>query len=560
MPRDSYTHIVIGAGSAGCAMAGRLTEDEDRQVLLLEAGGWDRDPLISIPLGWGQIYTKKLYDWRFQTEPEAALDGRAIECARGKVIGGSSSVNALGYVRGNAGDYDRWAANGLPEWSYADVLPYFRKQETWAGGADFYRGGSGPLAVRETGYADPLVDAIGEAAIDAGLGWTQDYNGAQQQGFGRVQQTVANGRRCSAATAYLRPALHRPNLKVETGAEVARVLIERGRAVGVEYRRGGQFRRVYADSVVLSAGVIKSPQILMLSGIGDPEALRDHGIAPINPVPGVGRNLRDHISPILRFRRPERGPLFARMRWDRVARDMAQAYVFGSGPASDVPSGIMGFLKSDPGEKLPNLQFLLNAAPLTARPYWRSSRAYEDALAFRIVLLRPTSSGSVTLRSDDPFAPPIIRQNFLSDPSEWAALRRGLRIVADLRSRGELRTLCGTEIDGPEDDSDAALDRSISARSLTTHHPLGTCRMGAADDAEAVVGADLKVRGVEGLYVVDASAMPDMVGGNIHAPIVMIAERAADMIRGRQQLAPAYLEDAPSAAGHPGRSGVSAAA
>ena len=541
MTPESYDHIIVGAGSAGCTLAGRLTEDAGRRVLILEAGDWDRDPMISIPLGWGQIYTGKKHDWRFATEPEPALDGRAVECARGRVVGGCSSTNALGYVRGNAGDYDRWAQSGLVGWSYADVLPYFRKQESWEGKASPYRGDSGPLTVRETRYADPLVDAIGEAALDAGWGWTDDYNGARQEGFGRVQQTVANGRRCSAATAYLHPARRRSNLHVQTRAEVTRLIFAGSRVAGVEFRRGGVIRRVHADNVILAAGVIKSPQILMLSGIGDPDALRRQGIAPHTALPGVGRNLRDHISPILRFRRPERGPFFARMRYDRIARDMAQAYLLGSGPASDVPSGIMGFLKSDVGEELPDLQFLLNAAPLSARPYWRASRAYEDAMAFRIVLLRPTSSGSVTLRSADPFDQPFIRQNFLTDPAEWATLRRGLRIVRDLRSRGALARLCGEEFDAPADYSDAALDASIRRRALTTHHPLGTCRMGRDDDSGSVVGADLRVHGVSGLHVIDASVMPDMVGGNINAPVIMIAERAADMIRGRPVLPSAQL-------------------
>ncbi len=539
MKGHDYGYIVIGAGSAGCVMAGRLTEDADRSVLLLEAGGWDRSPLISIPLGWGQIYTKKLYDWRFPTEPEPALNNRSIECARGKVVGGSSSTNALGYVRGHAGDYDRWAASGLTGWSYADVLPYFRKQETWERGADAFRGGDGPLTVRETRYSDPLVEAIGEAAVAAGHPRTADYNGARQEGFGRVQQTIRNGRRCSASVAYLRPALSRPNLRVETGALARRLLIERGRVVGVEYDRGGETRVARAPHVILSAGVIKSPHLLMLSGIGDPDELRRHGIEPVAALPGVGGNLRDHVSPIVRFRRRERGPLFARMRYDRIARDMLQAQLFGSGMASDVPSGLMGFLRSDPGQPLPDLQFLLNAAPLGARPYLRASHAYEDGLAFRVLLLRPTSSGRITLRSADPNAHPVIRQNFLTDRAEWSTLRTGLRMIADLRSRGELARLCGAEIDAPANDSDAALDASIRARSQTTHHPLGTCRMGTMDDPMAVTDRELKVRGIEGLRVVDASVMPDMVGGNINAPIVMIAERAADMLRHRSQMAPA---------------------
>ncbi len=537
-----FDHIVIGAGSGGCAVVGRLTEDPDARVLLLEAGGWDTSPWLSIPLGWGQVYTRKLFDWRFQTEPEPALNNRAIECARGMVIGGSSSTNALGYVRGHAGDYDRWASAGLDRWSYADVLPYFRKQESWEGGADFYRGGDGPLTTRTTRYSDPLIDSVEAAAVEAGLPLTPDYNGAQQEGFGRVQQTVRNGRRCSSAVAYLRPALGRSNLTVVVRAMVLRVLIERGRVTGVEYAVGGKTQIARASSVVLAAGVIKTPHLLMLSGIGNADDLKRHGIEPSVDLPGVGQNLRDHISPIIRFRRSERGPLHARMRYDRVAFDMARAFVAGTGPASDVPSGVMGFVRTDQAGDLPDLQILLNAAPLNARPYLHQRfGSYDDGMAFRIVLLRPTSSGTVSLASGDPVANPVIRQNFLSDPKEWATLRSGLRLLDDMVSRNALRTLHGAEIDAPADRSDAALDASIRARSLTTHHPLGTCRMGADGDPGAVVDAELRVLGVEGLRIADASVMPDMVGGNINAPIIMIAERVADFIRGRPQLARADM-------------------
>ena len=537
-----YDYVIVGAGSAGCTLAARLTEDPDVRVLLIEAGGWDRDPRLTVPLAWGQVYSRKLYDWRFPTEPEAALGGRSVECARGKVVGGSSSINAMAYVRGNHADYDRWAAAGLPSWSHAAVLPYFLRQESWEGGASAFRGGDGPLSTREARYQDPLVEASIAAGVEAGLPLTDDYNGAQQEGLGRIQSTIRHGRRCSASVAYLRPALARRNLTVVVRALVLRVLLEGDRAVGVAYAKGGSVTQVLvAREVILAGGVINSPQLLMLSGIGDPAALRRHGIAVRVASPGVGRNLQDHVSPIVRFRRREPGPLFHRMRYDRIAADVARAYLFGSGMASDMPCGLVGFLRSDSSQAIPDLQLLLNAAPLTASPYLHPRLgAYPDGFAFRVILLRPSSRGSVTLASADPRAAPRIHQNFLTDVREWAVLRAGLRLVRDIGLRGALRPFSGGEIDPPEADSDAALDDFIRVRALTTHHPAGTCRMGGKGDALAVVDEELRVVGVRGLRVVDASVMPDLVGGNINAPVIMIAEKAADLLRGRAPL-PAML-------------------
>ena len=539
----SYDHIIIGAGSAGCVMAARLTEDPHSRVLLLEAGGWDRDPLISIPLGWGRMYTKKLHDWRFPTAPQARLNNRVIECARGKVVGGCSSTNAMGYVRGHQGDYDRWAQSGLTDWSYTKVLPYLRKLEDWEGGASAYRGSGGPLTVITTKYADPLIEAVKAASADAGYAWTDDYNGEQQEGFSRMQLTIRDGRRCSASDAYLRPALSHHNLTVEVRAQVLRLIMQGNRVTGVEYEHQGKQKIAYADHVTLCAGVVKSPQILMLSGIGDPDDLHRHGIKVRIALRGVGRNLQDHLSPIIRFRRKETGPLFARMRYDRIALDLARAYLFGNGIASDVPLGLIGFVKSDASQKLPDLQFLINAAPLGAGPYLHPNiNAYQDGFAFRVVLLHPKSRGWVQLQSPDPLAAPLIQQNFLTQPEEWATLRAGQRMFRDLAARGPLQTFCGGEIEPPADDSDAALDAFTRARSLTTHHPSGTCKMGVESDPMAVLNGRLQVIGAEGLNVVDASAMPDMVGGNINATVIMIAERAADMLRGVVQPAAAEAQ------------------
>lgn len=547
---ESWDYVVVGAGSAGCTLANRLSEDGAR-VLLLEAGGWDRDPLIHVPLGWGKILQKRLHDWNYFCEPEESVGGRAVECARGKVIGGSSSVNAMAYVRGNRGDYDRWAAQGLPDWSYRHALPYFRRQESWEGGAGLYRGGEGPLTTQACKYEDPLMPAFAEAGISAGHGWTEDYNGERQEGFGRLQMTIRKGRRCSGAVAYLRPALSRPNLRVETEALATRVVLEKGRAVGIEYRRRGETRMARAErEVILAGGVINSPQLLMLSGIGDPEELRAHGIEPAVALRGVGRNLQDHVAVALLFQRREPGPFHRQMRADRIARSMAQAYLFGSGFAADVPGGITAFLKTEAGLELPDIQLLFTAAPFGAWPYFPPFRKpFTDGFACRVVMLRPESRGSVTLASADPAAHPRIRQNYLGTEGDWRTLRGGVRLAREIAAQPAMRGFIARELaPGDARTTEAEIDAYIRTTSITVHHPLGTCRMGPEGDETAVVDPALRVRGVEGLRVVDASVMPDLVCGNINAPIVMIAEKAADLIRGRELLPPADLHRSPTTA------------
>ena len=540
--KNSFDYIIVGAGSAGCTLAYRLSEDPAVRVLVLEAGGWDHNPWIHIPLGWPRLLLRRMNDWMYFTDPEPGLGNRPIECARGRVVGGSSSINAMAYVRGNRGDYDRWAASGLDGWSYADVLPYFRRQESWEGGADDFRGGGGPITTRFSRYPDPLTHAFTASGLAAGYKYTRDYNGAEQEGFGDWQFTIKNGRRCSAAVAYLRPALERDNVTLITKALTSRVLIENDCAIGVAYVHRGETLSAYAErEVLLCGGVINSPQLLNLSGIGDPTELNTVGIKAQVALSGVGKNLQDHVSAAITYARREPGPLHRSMRVDRIGRVLANAYFRGKGIATDLPSGSMAFLKSSPEVALPDLQFKPIVAPMTAGPHFHPFLPrYEDGFALRAAVLRPESRGYVRLVSDDPAAAPRIVMNYLSRQRDRDLLRTGLRMARDIGQQGPMRPFVRREIT-PAGYSDAEIDAHIHATGISVHHPLGTCKMGHDRDPDAVVDTELRVRGVGRLRVVDASAMPDMVGGNINAPIVMMAERAADLIRGRPALEPTQL-------------------
>jgi 4-pyridoxate dehydrogenase len=533
---ESFDYVIIGAGSAGCTLANRLSADADVRVLLLEAGGWDRHPFVKLPLGWGKVLLNRIYDWGYDGEPQDTMAGRRIECARGKVVGGSSTINAMAYVRGNRGDYARWTSYGLRGWSYDEVLPYFRRQESWEAGATPFRGGDGPMATRKSRYQDPLVDAYLQAAAASGHELNDDYNAERQDGFSRMQMTIRGGRRESAATAYLHPVLARKNLKVTVGAHVASILFEGIRAVGVGYLKDGERRVARVErEVIVSAGTINSPQILMLSGIGEPQMLAAHGIKVRAPLPGVGQNLQDHPAALLIYGRGDESPLLSNMRLDRLVLGVAEAFALGRGFMTDLPGGITGFVKTDSAKPMPNIQLLFIAGSLAAAPYLLPFRkAFADSFACRIVLLRPESRGSVTLGSADPLAHPRIRQGLLSTANDWKALREGIRLFRELARRPELRSFIAREI-GPGVDAatDAQIETYTRQTAVTAHHPAGTCKMGVDNDPTAVVDDRLCVRGVERLRVVDASVFPDLVGGNINAPVIMLAERAADLIQKR---------------------------
>ena len=541
--KTSFDYIIVGAGSAGCTLAYRLTEDPAIKVLVLEAGGWDRDPWIHIPLGWGRILQKRLHDWMYFAEPSETMNGRRIECARGKVVGGSSAINAMAYYHGHRSDYDRWAANRLPGWSYAHVLPYFRRAESWQGGASTYRGADGPLTTHYSKFEDPLCEAFLAAGQSAGHAFTDDYNGSKQEGFARIQMTLRNGRRCSAATAYLRPAMKRGNLTVEVNALALKVVMEGTRAVGLEYIQDGQHRTVHTDGeIILAGGAINSPQLLMLSGIGDADELKAHGIATRVARKGVGKNLLDHTSAAVTFRRKQPGPFARNMRLDRVALALAQAYVFGSGFAADLPFGVTAFLKTRPQEPVPDMQMLFwMGATNSASPYMPPfKKAFADSFSCRVMPMRPTSSGFIALASADPTKPVRIHQNFLTHENEWRVMRDGIRMIRDVVRQPALEPFVGEEITpGAEHTSDAQIEAHVRATMGTVHHPVGTCMMGPNSDDMAVVDGDLRVIGAEGLRVVDASVMPDLIAGATNAPVIMIAEKASDAILGRTPLAPA---------------------
>ena len=536
-----FDYIVIGSGSAGAVLAARLTEDRDISVLLLEAGGMDRHPFQLMPLVFLQVGATPGYNWNYQTEPEPGLNGRRIPIARGRTLGGSSSINALIYSRGNPRDYDLWRDQGLEGWGYADVLPYFRKLESHWRGAGPYHGGDGPIQVTPIEFPDMLFEPLLKAACAAGIPYNEDPYGAVQEGLARMETTIGRGRRSSTARAYLYPARGRPNLSILTGALTRRILLERGRAIGAEFIMRSRTRQVRARrEVLLAAGSYNSPQLLMLSGIGAPDELKLHGIEPLHALPGVGSNLSEHPNYLSVYPLREPVGITRHLRVDRATGGVARWFLRHDGAFATNGAAANIFLRTLPGLDRPDVQ-------LTPMPVHNNGRLWFPGLtaqpvfcySIRIGVIHPRSRGWVRLASGDPRAKPRIRFNMYSEKEDLDAMIRGVRACRDLFAHSPLSEMIEREMaPGSALTTHSELAETIRANSNHRSHPVGTCRMGV--DADAVVDAELRVRGIEGLRVVDASIMPEAIGGNTNVPTVMIGEKAADMIRGRR-LPPAEL-------------------
>jgi len=537
---DRFDYIIIGAGSAGCVLANRLTQDPNCKVLLLEAGGKDNSVLVKMPAGVGSLIREKgTYNWGFWTEPEPHLDGRKLWWPRGKGWGGSSSINGMIYIRGHARDYDQWRQMGLSGWSYADVLPYFKRSETFEGGGDAYHGSGGPLYISKASSPSEIYSRFIAAGGEAGHKLTSDFNGFQQEGFGPYQLTIKDGKRWSASFAYLHPALQRPNLTTVIEARTSRIIIEKGKAVGVDYivGKGAEKKTAYADAeVLLCAGAVQSPQILQLSGIGDPEGLRAAGVTVTHALKGVGKNLQDHLDVILSWETPNTKSAYSYNKGINTLLTGMNYMLRGQGPGRQNFLEAGAFLKSRQDLDRPDLQ--LHCVMAIMRDHGKAP-VEKDGFSIHVCQLRPESRGEVGLRSTDPFDDPTILANYLSAEEDRRALREGVKMTRDLAGTASLKAICGAEDSpGASVQTDEEINAWIRQTAETIYHPVGTCRMGVAGDLNAVVDDKLKVFGLPGLRIVDASVMPTLVSGNTNAPTIMIAEKAADMLLGRPAPSP----------------------
>ncbi len=538
--QESFDYVIVGAGSAGCVLADRLTEDGRYSVLLLEYGGSDRSVFIQMPSALSIPMNMPKYDWGYQSEPEPHLGGRRLHTPRGKVLGGSSSINGLVYVRGNALDYEHWESQGAAGWSYRQVLPYFQRAERRAEGGDAYRGGGGKLQTRYGELTNPLHQAWLSAAAQAGYALTDDINGFQQEGFGRLDMTVGGGRRCSAANAYLRPAMRRANLAVRTHALATRIAFEGRRASGVYYRRGGDERLVRARrEVIVSGGPVNSPQLLKLSGIGAGAELARHGIGVVHELAGVGENLQDHLEFYFQQASTQPVTLYSQMSLYRRAL-IGMRWLLrkdGLGATNHFETG--GFIRSRAGERYPDIQY--HFLPL-AVSYDGSSLAREHGFQAHVGPMRSASRGWVRLASADPFDKPRVFFNYMSQPDDWVQMRACLRLTREIFAQRAFDPFRGREIQpGTGVQSDAQIDDFIREQVQSAYHPSCSCRMGSVDDPMAVVDPQARVIGVESLRVVDSSIMPSITNGNLNAPTIMLAEKAADHILGKPLLPPAEV-------------------
>lgn len=527
--------VIIGAGSAGCAMAYRLSEDGQHSVLVIEYGGSDIGPLIQMPAALSYPMSMKTYDWGFQSEPEPHLDGRKLATPRGKVVGGSSSINGMVYVRGHAKDYDHWADSGAEGWSYADVLPYFKRMENWHsgghGGDKAWRGHKGPLHITRGPRKNPLFKAFVDAGRQAGYQTTGDYNGEQQEGFGPMEQTVHKGRRWSAANAYLHPALKRDNCNI-IRALARKVIIENGRAIGVEVEHSGKIEIIYAKrEVIVAASSINSPKLLMLSGIGPAAHLKEHGIDVVADRPGVGQNLQDHLEIYLQIASLIPITLYRYWNLFSKARIGAQWLFTKTGLGASNQFESAAFIRSKAGVEYPDIQY--HFLPIAVR-YDGQAAAEGHGFQAHVGPMRSNSRGSVTLSSNDPTEAPKIQFNYMSTPEDWEDFRTCIRLTREIFGQEAFKKYAGKEIQpGAALQSDEDLDAFLRDEVESAYHPCGTCKMGAATDPMAVVDPECRVIGVQRLRVADSSIFPRITNGNLNGPSIMTGEKASDHILGK---------------------------
>ena len=544
MSDEAFDYVIVGAGSAGCVLADRLSQDGRSTVLVLEYGGSDRSVLIQMPAALSIPMNMKAYNWGYLSEPEPYLNGRRMHCPRGKVLGGSSSINGLVYVRGHPLDFERWEEEGAKGWSYRDVLPYFRRAESFAGGADAWRGDGGPLATAQGRKLNPLYEAFIEAGREAGYAVSSDLNGERQEGFGPLDMTVRDGVRASTANAYLRPSMKRPNLKVVTHALASRVAFDGRRAVGVRYRRDGVKLKAGARrEVILCGGPINSPQLLKLSGVGPAAELGAFRIDVVANRPGVGENLQDHLEFTFQVASKQPITLFSHTGFIRRALIGAEWLLRGKGLGASNHFEAGGFIRSRAGVRYPDIQF--HFLPM-AVAYDGSTLAREHGFQAHVGPMRSKSRGWVRLKSPDPAEPPMIQFNYMSHSEDWTEMRSCVRLTREIFAQAAFDRYRGREIQpGTKCVSDEAIDAFVRERVDSAYHPSCTCKMGSPADPLAVVDPQTRVIGVEGLRVVDSSIMPSITNGNLNAPTIMIGEKAADMILGRAPLpasnAPYYL-------------------